>query len=294
VSQDPRHVPHKLYSALEMAAGLLDLPLDARQFDALAIELTGPVRALIAEALDTARDDSPVRYAVTAPHVDEQAGVETTEYAGCVNRIAVDVDHDSPAAVLAADLRRHHDVVATDVPTGAYLGLTVRPRTARAWQWWLRKLAIREDKVTVQGTNAYAVGEKDGVAVHLCGDDTALLLSAGTSVRRGLDVDLDTPAGTVAAKARRQPDVTAIEIRDAHTIAITVRATSLLEWQWWINQISADPNSVGFEGATAFITGSKDGATVELHGDGCRAFYTEDVAGAWLMGLVTAATTAKA
>ncbi|MEV0478042.1 hypothetical protein, partial [Streptomyces prunicolor] len=163
MSPDPRDVPHKLHSALQMATGLLDLPLTAAHLEALALELTGPVRALIAEAVAEAGTDSPVRYAVvdrqvTGRQVDEQTGVETTEYAGCVSRISTDVDLNSPAATLAAELRRHHDVVLTDVPTGTYVGLTVRPRTFRAWQWWLNKFAISEDTVTVQGTNAYAVG----------------------------------------------------------------------------------------------------------------------------------------
>lgn len=280
-----RDLQHRVHTILRTAVVMFDLPLDDHHVERLAVEATPAVKALIAEALDGQAQNVPVRYAVVRP-TDEQAAVETTQYAGCVSRISVEVDLDSPAACLATELRRHHDVIATDVPTGSYLGLTVRPATAEAWRWWLRTLAISEDKVTVQGTNAYAVGEKDGVAVHLCGDDTALLLPGGASARPGLDIDLDSPAGTVAAKARRQPDVTAIEIRDAHTLTVTVRATSLVEWQWWLKELAVAPDSVAFEGATAIVTGRRDGATVHLHGDGCRAFYTEDMASARLMGLI--------
>lgn len=296
MTRDLRDVPHRLHSALEMATALLNLPLAAAHLEGLALELTGPVRALIAEALAEASTDSPVRYAVvdrqvTGREVDDQTGVETTEYAGCVSRISLAVDVDSPAATLAAELRRHHDVVITDVPNGTHLGLTVRPRTVQAWQWWLKRFSITADTVTVQGTNAYATGLVGDVAVHLCGEDTGTLLSSDVSVRRGLDVDLDTPAGTAAAKVRRQSDVTAIEIRNAHTIAVTVRATSLIEWQWWLTQLRAVGNPVTFEGDTAIVTGSKDGATVHLHGADCRSFYTADLAAARLMGLIAPATT---
>jgi hypothetical protein len=294
VSQDLRHVPHKLHSAIEMATGILDLPLTPPQREALALELTGPVRALIAEALANTGDDSPVPYAVAVRDVDEEAGIETIRYGNCVSRIGLDVDLDSPAAVLAAKLREENDVIATDVPTGAYLGLTVRPRTVQAWQWWLRKLAISRDAVTVQDAHTYAVGERDGVAVHLRGEDTAHLLPLGPGSRPDLDdVDFDTPAGTVATKMRRQPDVIALEIRDAHTVAVTVRATSLMEWQWWLTQLRADPSAVAFEGAAAIVTGTKHNAAVELRGEGCRAFYEEDQATARLMGLITETSPAR-
>ncbi|CUW29650.1 hypothetical protein [Streptomyces reticuli] len=289
MSQDPS-VTVRLQGALELAVTLLALPLDAQQTRALALELSGPVRALLAEALATATDDAPVHYALApVAVVDERAGVATTEYAGCTTRIATDVDHDSPAATLAAQLRRHHDVRVTDIPSGTYLGLTIRPRTATAWQWWLEKCAIPAESVTVQGSYAYAMGEVDGVAVHLCGEDTAVFVDDDVRARRGLDVDLDTPAGTVAAKVRRQSDVTGIEIRDAHTVIVTVGATSPVEWQWWLTQLSVPARSVTVEGTTALATGSKDGATVHLRGEGVGAFY-EDQAVARLMGLIAPAT----
>lgn len=287
MSADLRHVPHRLHSALQTAAAVLDLPLDTRHLEALAVELAPFVRALCAETAAAATDDAPIPYTVAS--ADETAGVETTTYAGCAARIGVDVDHDAPAALLAEKLRRHHDVVATDVPTAAYLGLTIRPKTAAAWQWWLRELDVPTSAVTVQGVDAYAAVEVDGVAVHLCGVDTGTLLAADVHGRQGLDVDLDSPAGTVAAKARRQPDVTAVEIRDAHTVAITVRATSLVEWQWWLVQFGVEPGSVAFDGTAALAVGRKDGATVHLRGDDCAAFY-EDRAAARLVGLIAGAT----
>lgn len=289
MTRDPRQLPHRLHSALQTATATLDLPLETRHLEALAVELAPWVRAVCAEALADAAETAPIDYSVIASSVDETAGVETTEYAGCIRRISVDVDHESPAAVLAEQLRRQPDVVVTDVPNATYLGLTIRPKTAAAWRWWLKKLSIPAEAVTVQGTHAYAAGEADGVAVHLCGEDTGTLLASDVHTRKGLDVDLDTPAGTVAAKVRRQPDVTAIAISDAHTVTVTVRATSLMEWHWWLTQLGVETGTVLFDGDTATATGSKDGATVHLRGDDCRSFYEDQVA-AHLAGLTVSST----
>ncbi|MFJ3794989.1 hypothetical protein ACIPSJ_01735 [Streptomyces sp. NPDC090088] len=189
--QDPQRVPHKLHSALQMATGLLDLPLTVAQLEALALELTGPVRALVAEAVAATSDDSPVRYAIADPSVIEAGEFEVTEYAGCITRI-------------------------------------------------------------------------------------------------GLDVDLDSPAGTVKDKVRRQPDVTAIEIRDAHTIAITVEPGSLDAWRWWLHQFGIDPATVQAAGTAMTATGRKDDAAVYLRGDGVAALYV-DRAAAELMCLLAPA-----
>ncbi|MEU9245819.1 hypothetical protein [Streptomyces sp. NPDC048385] len=192
MSEDPRHVPHKIHSALQMATGLLDLPLTAAHLEALALELTGPVRALIAEAVSDTSADSPVRYAIADPGVTEDGEFEVTEYAGCVTRI-------------------------------------------------------------------------------------------------GLDVDLDSPAGTVKDKVRRQPDVTAIEVRDAHTIAVTVEPGSLDSWRWWLHQFAIDPASVKADGTAMTAVGRKDGANVYLRGDGVPALYV-DRGAAELMCLIAPAT----
>lgn len=122
----------------------------------------------------------------------------------------------------------------------------------------------------------YEVSESDGVEVTEF---------AGCITRTSLDVDLDSPAGTVAYKARRQPDVTAVEIRDAFTIALTVDPQSLDAWRWWLHQFGIDPRQVTLDGATALATGSKDGATVHLRGDGVPDLLV-DRGAARLMGLI--------
>ncbi|MCX4993796.1 hypothetical protein [Streptomyces longwoodensis] len=281
----PTPLPHRLHAALHTATAMLDLSLDNRQLEALALELTPMVRALCAESAAAAAEDAPVRYAV-AHQDDGPTDVEVTEYAGRVSRIGADVDADSPAATLAAHFREHqHDVVVTDVPTATYLGLTVRPQSLTSWEWWLEHCGVAADAVTVQGTDAYAVGVVGDVAVQLCGVGVGLMLAEADG-RPGLDLVLDSPAGTVAAKARRQPDVTAVEIRDAHTVGLTVYPRSLMEWQWWLKELAVSPGSVSFEGTAAVATGSKDGATVHLRGDDARAFY-DDAAAARLAGLIT-------
>lgn len=188
MTQDPRHVPLKLHSAIEFTVGLLDLPLDARQREALALELTGPVRALIAEALAQADACAPVRYAVAARDVDAEDEAATTEYADCVSRLGGDVDHDCPAAALAYRLRTsQHDVTATDVPDATTLGLTVRPQSLDCWRWWIHRLGVRVDSLRTEGDAVTATGSYQGVTINLRGDGVPELL-ADTSVARLMGV----------------------------------------------------------------------------------------------------------
>ena len=169
--QHLRHVPHKLHSALEMATAILDLPLTPSQREALALELTGPVRALIAETLAAAGDDSPVQYAVAAP---EQAapddGFEVSEFAGCVTRIGLDVDLDSPAGTVAAMCQRQPDVTALEIRDAHTIAVTVDPQSLDAWRWWLHRFRIAPAEVVLEGTAATATSTKDGLTVHLRGD----------------------------------------------------------------------------------------------------------------------------
>ncbi|MFE9935899.1 hypothetical protein [Streptomyces hirsutus] len=163
-----RELQRSLHASIETAVVFDDLPLDHRHIEALAVQLTPQVKALIAQAVAAAEDNAPVRYGLAAAELDER----------------VEVALDSPAAVLAAQLRGHQpDVVATDVPSPTYLGLTVRPQSLNSWQWWLGVLSIDPKAVTVQGTAAYAVGTKDGCVVHVCGDGVPELLTDTAAAR---------------------------------------------------------------------------------------------------------------
>ncbi|MFR0354113.1 hypothetical protein [Streptomyces sediminimaris] len=173
--QDPRHVPHKLHSAIDMATDLLDLPLDARQREALALELTGPVRALIAEALGAAGDETPVQYAVAEPPPEPEE-FEESEFAGCTTRVGLDVDLDSPAGTVAQKARRQPDVTAVVIRDAHTLAVTVDPQSIDAWRWWLHQFRISPEKVKVHGTAAEAVGSKDGATVFLRGEHVPELL----------------------------------------------------------------------------------------------------------------------
>lgn len=192
MSQDSRHARLKLHSALEMAAGLLDLPLSSGQLEALAIELTGPVRALIAEALAEAGDASPVTYAVTADAPGPQdAEFEETTFAGCTARVGLDVDLDSPAAALAHRLRStQHDVISTDVPDATTLAITVRPQSLDCWRWWMHRLGIAVDTVTIDGGSVTATGlcqdatfQCDGVTIRLRGEGVPEMLTDRAAAR---------------------------------------------------------------------------------------------------------------
>jgi len=174
VSRAP--LQHQLHTRLELAAQVLGLPLTGEHLERLAVELTPAVRAILAEQAAELTDTAPVTYAVADPAV--LTDVITTEYAGCTSRTGADVDEDSPAALLAAELRtRQPDVVATDVPTSTYLGLTVHPQSPHAWRWWLDKLNVAAEAVIMQDGDAYAVGIVGDVAVQVRGRDVAELLT---------------------------------------------------------------------------------------------------------------------
>ncbi|MFF9123215.1 hypothetical protein ACF09J_07935 [Streptomyces sp. NPDC014889] len=171
-----RALQHQLHSILQTATATLDLPLDTGHLERLAVEVTPAIAALRAETRASVEENAPIRCALTG-RVNEAAGVRTTEYAGCISRIDIDVDEDSPAAQLAAELRgRQPDVIATDVPDATYLGLTVRPQSWRAWQWWLDKLNVAPEAVTRQHDTTYAMGVVDNVVVSVCGDGVPKLL----------------------------------------------------------------------------------------------------------------------
>ncbi|MFF3928619.1 hypothetical protein [Streptomyces hirsutus] len=179
-----RELQHSLHASIETAVVFDDLPLDHRHIEALAVQLTPQVKALIAQAVADAEDDAPVQYAIVGTEVDETAGVSTTTYAQCTSRINVLVDEDSPAALLAAKFRsRQPDVVATDVPSATYLGLTVRPQSLHAWAWWVHRLALDPSALTRQDNAVYGVGSVGRVAVHVCGDGVPELLTDTAAAR---------------------------------------------------------------------------------------------------------------
>ncbi|MFI1723878.1 hypothetical protein [Streptomyces sp. NPDC020489] len=180
MSQNLRHVPRKVHSALELAATMLDLPLTAQHLEALALEMAGPVRALIAEALADVRETTPVRYAVTALTGE----VAVSEYAGCTTAVGLDVDLDSPAADLAARLRAsQHDVTATEVRDRTTLGLTVRPQSLTCWSWWVHRLNVRVDDMRTDGDSVTATGSYRGVAINLRGEGVPDLLTDRAAAR---------------------------------------------------------------------------------------------------------------
>ncbi|MDT6983697.1 hypothetical protein ACFSUJ_11985 [Streptomyces lusitanus] len=174
-----RDLQHRLHSRLELATQMLDLPLTAQHLEALAVELTPAVKALLAEQADVQASAAPVGYAVV-----ETEGVRTTTYAQCTSRIDVNVDEDSPAALLAATFRtRQPDVTATDVPSATYLGLTVHPQSLHAWAWWVERLHLDPAALTRRDSSVYGIGHVDGVAVHVRGEGVPELMTDESAAR---------------------------------------------------------------------------------------------------------------
>ena len=190
-----RTLQHQLHSRIEMATVFADLPLTAQQIEHLALELTGPVKALIAEASATTDEIVPVAYAL-AEHAGP-AERTITQYAGCTSSIHPEVEEDSPAALLALELRgTQPDVVATDVPTRTHLTLTVQPQSPHGWRWWRRKFAV--GSVLRHGPVVTGTGRYGEVTVQLRGENAGDLLdkeAVNKSAKKLQDVLAERPAG---------------------------------------------------------------------------------------------------
>ncbi|WP_320784138.1 hypothetical protein [Streptomyces sp. CRN 30] len=180
-----RDLQHRLHTRLQLATEMLDLPLTGKHLEDLAVELTPAIKAMLAEQADSHTATVPVRYAVVAgTETDETTGIRTTTYAPCTTRVSTDVAEDAPAALLAATFRTQQaDVTATDVPSAAYLGLTVRPQSLQDWAWWVARLALDTAALTQRGGAVHGVGTVGEVVVNVCGDGVPDLL-ADESVAR--------------------------------------------------------------------------------------------------------------
>ena len=196
-----RDLQHALHGSLTTAAAVLDLPLTRQHLEDLAVELTPTVKGLLAEDRAELADVVPVEYALT-----EQAGPvdrHITVYEGCTSTIHPEVEEDSPAALLALELRGTHDVTATDVPTRTHLTLTVRPLSLLGWQWWLDKMSVAPSTTLRHGHLVTGTGHFGEITVHLRGENIGDLLddqAAAQSARRlqhvlGGDVPARRPAG---------------------------------------------------------------------------------------------------
>ncbi|MBE1599008.1 hypothetical protein [Streptomyces stelliscabiei] len=151
---------------------LRDLPLDHHQVEVLAVDLTPFLTAMLADTDAELADILPVEYALT-----DQAGPADrtiTEYDGCTSSIHPEVEEDSPAALLALELRRQPDVTATDVPTRTHLTLTVQPQSLHGWRWWRRKLAV--GSILRHGTVVSGTGHYGEITVQLRGPNVGELL----------------------------------------------------------------------------------------------------------------------
>jgi hypothetical protein len=162
-----RALQHKLLSHLDLAVAVLDLPLTRDQLKRLAAELTPGVAAMTAEQDATIADLEPVPYAVAEADDGERV---VREFAGCRLSIDPDVAEDAPAALLGLELQtKQSDVRALDVRGATSLVVTVRPRTATAWQWWLDRFGARPCTPD-QPCCTTVIGHHGDIEVELRGD----------------------------------------------------------------------------------------------------------------------------
>jgi hypothetical protein len=190
VSRDRQHLIH---GAVTTITALRDLPLDHQQVEVLAVDLTPFLTAMLADTDAELADILPVEYALT-----DQAGPAdrtVTEYDGCTSSIHPEVEEDSPAALLALELRRQPDVTATDVPTRTHLTLTVQPQSLHGWRWWRRKLAV--GSILRHGSVVSGTGHYGEITVQLRGPNVGELLDnqAVRSATRLQDFLSVRPAG---------------------------------------------------------------------------------------------------
>lgn len=176
-----RDLQQQLLARIDTAVTILDLPLTRDHIERLAVELTPAVKAMLAEADATVAELTSVPYTLAA--ADGPAARSVTEYTGCVSAIHPDVPEDSPAALLALELQRQSDLVATDVPADAELSLTVQPRSLTSWGWWTERMSIVVGSVTRQGDTVTCTGHYGEVTIRLRGDNVGALLDAHTTGR---------------------------------------------------------------------------------------------------------------
>ncbi|MEL3949485.1 hypothetical protein [Streptomyces sp. LNU-CPARS28] len=173
-----RALQQELHARLTLAAEVLDLPLTGQHLEALAVELTPAIAALLASQQATADETTPVPYTLT--DTPDDAKTEVSLEGTCIARIGLDVDLDSPAAVLAQRLRSsQYDVVATEVPDEATLMLTVRPQSLDCWRWWMAKCSAYRERP--KGKLAEATGSWGGVTVHLRGEGVLDMQQQGSA-----------------------------------------------------------------------------------------------------------------
>ncbi|MGW6210993.1 hypothetical protein [Streptomyces sp. NPDC055109] len=175
-----RDLQQQLLTHLDRSVTVLDLPLTREQIERLAVELTPRLAPVTGGRAVSGIESDP--YTTTATPDGERV-VNAVE--GCNLSIHPDVAEDSPAALLGAELyRAQSDVLALDVPEAKRLVVTVKPRSAEAWTWWLRKFdAVR--CTPDQPCCTTIVGRFGDIDVELRGDGVPDLLATQSATRLG-------------------------------------------------------------------------------------------------------------
>jgi hypothetical protein len=114
----------------------------------------------------------------------------------------------------------------------------------------------------------------------------------GCTIYTGLDVDLDSPAARLALQLRMaQHDVTATDVPAPDILDLTVRPQSLDCWRWWLHRMGVPTDTLATVGNALTGTGTCEGVTVHLRGEGVPELLT-DRGAARLIGLISERTTA--
>ncbi|MET9100004.1 hypothetical protein [Streptomyces antibioticus] len=120
-------------------------------------------------------------------------------------------------------------------------------------------------------------------------DDVEETLLDGCRVRVQADVDHDCPAARLGLMLRSaQHDVVATDVPDETTLGLTVHPQSLDCWRWWMHRMGIDPTAITIEGDAVTATGSCEGVTINLRGEGVPELLA-DKSAARLMGVIAPA-----
>ncbi|WP_042170184.1 hypothetical protein [Streptomyces sp. NBRC 110035] len=137
------------------------------------------------------------------------------------------------------------------MPVGIDLDGTLTDHTAWSVVW---------DRDTEQWTVA---GYEDDDASTPPADGITQLIAPVQALRE------ESPAAHLAGLlSGSQPDVTAAEVLDDHTIRLTVRPHDYAAWSWWLTRLRVNVATITARGAVTTGTGEHQGVTVHLLGEG--------------------------
>lgn len=90
---------------------------------------------------------------------------------------------------------------------------------------------------------------------------------AGCTARIGVDIDVESPAASLAAKLRTaQPDIVATTVPAPTYLWLVVRPQTRLAWTAWLERLHVAEGAVTTQDNAAYATGTVGDVAVELQG----------------------------